>query len=343
MIGRCEMLNINAYAASSESGPFNSFEYTLNDIGPDQVDIKVKYCGVCHSDLSMLNNDWGITSYPFVPGHEVVGTIVNKGVNVQNLELGDDVGLGWFSESCMHCKQCLSGNHNLCPQPEQTIVERYGGFADHVRCHWLWASPIPKGLDLAKLGPMFCGGITVFNPIVQAKVQATDRVGVIGIGGLGHLAIQLLNKWGCEVTAFTSTPEKADQAKNFGAHKVLNSKDVVELERAASSFDFILNTTNANLNWEAYLNLLAPNGVLHTVGVVPDPIPVPAFPLILGQKSVSGSPLGSPATINQMLEFSARHSISPMTEEFNMSDVNDAFEHLKAGKARYRIVLRPDF
>jgi len=337
------MRNINSYAANSEKEKLKPFEYSLSEIGPEQVDVKVKYCGVCHSDLSMLDNEWEITNYPFVPGHEVVGTIVDKGEHVTGLEIGDEVGLGWFSESCMHCNQCLSGNHNLCGQAEQTIVDRYGGFADYVRCHWVWASPIPNGLELAKLGPMFCGGITVFNPIIQFNVQPTDRVGVIGVGGLGHLAIQFLNKWGCEVTAFTSSPDKADEAKQLGAHQIVNSRDDSELEKVAGSMNFIINTTNANLNWDGYLNALAPKGRLHTVGVVPDPIPVPAFPAIIGQKSVSGSPLGSPSTINQMLEFSARHSVLPVTEEFAMSDVNDAFEHLKAGKARYRIVLRSDF
>lgn len=337
------MRNIHAYAASSERGPFEPFEYSLPDIGPDQVDIKVKYCGICHSDLSMLNNDWEITNFPFVPGHEIVGTIVDKGTHVQGLEVGDEVGLGWFSESCMHCNLCLSGNHNLCMTPEQTIVNRHGGFANYVRCHWLWASPIPKGLDVAKLGPMFCGGITVFNPIIQFDVQPTDRVGVIGVGGLGHLAIQFLSKWGCEVTAFTSSPDKADEAINLGAHHIVNSRDEGELEKVAATYNFIINTTNVSLNWDGYLNALAPKGKLHTVGVIPDPIPVPAFPIILGQKSVAGSPLGSPATTNKMLEFSARHSILPVTEEFAMSDVNDAFEHLRAGKARYRIVLRADF
>lgn len=337
------MRSVNAYAANKAKNPLEPFVFSLPDLGPDQVDIKVKYCGVCHSDLSMLNNDWEITGFPFVPGHEVVGEIVDKGEHVQGLDIGDEVGLGWFSESCMHCNQCLSGDHNLCLTPEQTIVERFGGFADYVRCHWVWASPIPKGLDHSKLGPMFCGGITVFNPITQFNVQPTNRVGVIGVGGLGHLAIQFLNKWGCEVTAFTSSPDKAEEARQLGAHNIVNSRDDGELEKIAGSIDFIINTTNADLNWEVYFNALAPKGRLHTVGIVPHPIPVPAFPAIIGQKSVSGSPLGSPATINQMLEFCARHSILPVTEEFAMSDVNNAFEHLEEGKARYRIVLKTDF
>ena len=337
------MRNINAYAANSENENLIPYEFSLSELGPEQVDIKVNYCGICHSDLSMLANDWGITSYPFVPGHEVVGTVIAKGEHVKGLNIGDEVGLGWFSESCLHCNSCLSGNHNLCATPEQTIVNRHGGFADFVRCHWLWATPIPAGLDSSKLGPMFCGGITVFNPIVQFNVQPTDRVGVIGVGGLGHLAIQFLNKWGCEVTAFTSSPNKAAEAKSMGAHHIVDSGDEIELENIAGSYDFIINTTNVNLNWEAYLQALKPKGRFHTVGVVPDPIPVPAFPIIVGQKSVSGSPLGSPATIKQMLEFCNRHNIMPITEEFAMSDINSAFEHLRAGKARYRIILKADF
>ena len=337
------MRTVHAYAANEVKGSLDPFEFSLPDLGPDQVDIKVKYCGLCHSDLSMLNNDWEISAFPFVPGHEVVGQIVDMGEHVQGLEIGDEVGLGWFSESCMHCYQCLSGDHNLCATPEQTIVERFGGIADYVRCHWVWASPIPKGLDLSKLGPMFCGGITVFNPIIQFNVQSTDRVGVIGVGGLGHLAIQFLNKWGCEVTVFTSSPDKAIEAKRLGAHNIINSHDSAELEKMVGSMNFIINTANVTLDWEAYLNVLAPKGRLHTVGVVPEPIAVPAFPVIVGQKSVSGSPLGSPATIMKMLEFCARHSILPVTEQFVMSDVNNAFEHLEAGKARYRIVLKSDF
>lgn len=337
------MRKIKAYAATNENAELTPFEFSLPNLSAEQIDIKVNYCGICHSDLSMLANEWGITEYPFVPGHEIVGTVVAKGAQVKGLAVGDEVGLGWFSQSCLHCDLCLSGQQNLCASSEATIVNRHGGFADHVRCHWMWAAPIPKGLDVSKLGPMFCGGITVFNPILQNNVRPTDRVGVIGVGGLGHLAIQFLNKWGCEVTAFTSSPEKAEEAMRMGAHHIVNSRDDTALEQVASTYDFIINTTNANLSWELYLDALRAKGTLHTVGVVPDPIPVPAFPIILGQKSVSGSPLGSPATVNQMLEFCNRHNIAAVTEEFAMSDVNAAFEHLKSGDARYRIVLKADF
>lgn len=334
------MTTVHAYAATVSGADLEPFTYELGAIGPEQVDIKVEYCGICHSDLAMLHNHWGMTAYPFVPGHEVVGTVAAKGEHVKGLEIGQRVGLGWFSASCMHCHPCLSGDQNLCGAAEQTIVGRHGGFADYVRASWEWVVPLPASLDASKAGPLFCGGITVFNPVVQFGVRPTHRVGVIGIGGLGHLALQFMNKWGCEVTAFTSSANKEAEARSMGAHHVVNSKDSTAMAALAGKFDFILNTTNANLDWNAYLAALGPKGRLHTVGTVPDPIPAPAFTLITGQKSISGSPLGSPATLQDMLEFCARHNIAPVTEEFAMRDVNAALKHLHDGKARYRVVLK---
>jgi uncharacterized zinc-type alcohol dehydrogenase-like protein len=258
------------------------------------VEIKVSHCGICHSDLSMVDNEWGMSVYPFVPGHEVVGTIVATGNQVKLVKAGDRVGMGWFSGSCMACPQCQAGDHNLCGTAEQTIVGRNGGFADRVRCHWLWATPLPPTLDPAKAGPLFCGGITVFNPIVQCGVQPTQRVGVIGIGGLGHLALQFLNKWGCEVLAFTSSDAKRQDALKFGAHDTVNSRDSVQMQKLAGSLDFILVTANVTLDWPVIINALAPRGRLHLVGAVLEPVPVAAFSLIMGQKSISGSPLSSP-------------------------------------------------
>lgn len=333
------MTQVQAYAVRERGGQLSPFEYKLGEIGSDQVDIKVESCGICHSDLAMIDNEWGISNYPVVPGHEVIGTIVRMGEHVKNLKLGQRVGLGWFSGSCMHCHHCLRGDQNLCPTVEQTIVGRNGGFADLVRSSSEWVIELPDSLDANHAGPLFCGGITVFNPMVQFDVRPTQRVGVIGIGGLGHMALQFLNKWGCEVTAFSSTPGKEAEAKQMGAHYVVNSKDSKSLEAQAGRFDFILNTANANLDWSAYINALAPRGRLHTVGVISAPIPAPSFQLITGQRSVSGSPLGSPATIQDMLQFCARHHIMPLTEHFAMKDVNKALDHLRAGKVRYRIVL----
>jgi uncharacterized zinc-type alcohol dehydrogenase-like protein len=333
---------IRAYAATQPKGPLARYDFDPGPLGDDQVEVAVTHCGICHSDLSMLDNEWGMTNYPLVPGHEAVGTVVAVGPHVKTHTVGQTVGVGWYSGSCMGCRQCMSGDHNLCPTAEQTIVGRPGGFADRVRAQAAWAVPLPAGLDPAAAGPLFCGGVTVFNPIVQFDVRPTHRVGVIGIGGLGHLALQFLNKWGCEVTAFSSSAGKADEVKKLGAHRVVNSRDDDAMKKEAGRFDFILNTVNVKLNWQAYIDALAPRGRLHTVGAVAEPIALAAFPLIVGQKSLSGSPLGSPATTATMLEFCVRHGIAPVTERFPLSKVNDALAHLRAGKARYRIVLEND-
>ena len=328
-----------AYAAEAPGQPFKPFEFDPGAIKPDEVEVRVTSCGICHSDLSMHENAWGMTAYPFVPGHEVIGVVEAVGDAVTHLKPGTTVGIGWFSRACMHCHQCMRGDHNLCGEGQGTIVGRHGGFADRVRCQADHAIPLPDGLDPAKAGPLLCGGITVFNPIVQFGVQPTHRVGVIGIGGLGHLAVQFLSKWGCEVTAFTSSDAKRDEAVSMGAHHVVNSRDASKLEPLAGSLDFVISTVNVSLDWKAYIGALAPKGRLHVVGAVLEPVPVEAFDVIMKQRSVSGSPVGSPAALATMFDFAARHGIAPITETFPMSKVNDAFEHLRSGKARYRIVL----
>lgn len=330
------------YAAIAKGSPLKLFEFDPGSLRDEQVEIAVEYCGICHSDLSMIHNDWGQSRYPLVPGHEVVGRVVAIGSQAKGVNVGMRVGLGWMSGSCMACRQCLSGHHNLCLRAEQTIVSRHGGFADRVRCHWAWAMPLPDALDAALAGPLFCGGVTVFNPIVACGVLPTDRVGVIGIGGLGHMALQFLAKWGCEITAFTSSESKHATAIELGAHHVVNATDAAQMRKIAGSLDFILSTVNVSLPWDAILTALAPRGRLHVVGAVLEPIPVAAFSLIGGQKSISGSPVGSPVTTAQMLDFAARHQIAPVVETFPMSQVNEALDHLRAGKARYRIVLQND-
>lgn len=195
---------------------------------------------------------------------------------------------------------------------------------------------------MKKSGPLFCGGITVFNPIVQLGIQPTNRVGVIGIGGLGHLALQFLNKWGCEVSAFSHSSTKEQDAFNMGAHRFLNSTEPDKIDSFQGYFDFILSTVNTPLDWGSYINLLAPKGKFHTVGAIPEPVALEAFPLIMGQRSFSGSPLGSPYWTAKMLEFCQRHQIEAVVETFPMSKANEAFEHLKSGKAKYRIVLEND-
>jgi len=330
---------INAFAAFEPGGELRPFEYDPGPLGTNQVEIDVEHCGICHSDLSMLDNEWGLTAYPFIPGHEVIGSIAAVGGAVTGLDVGQRVGLGWHSGYCMSCDSCLSGDHNLCASSEATIVGRHGGFADKVRASANSVIPLPQSVDPATAGPLFCGGITVFNPLVQFDILPTASVGVIGIGGLGHMALQFLNAWGCEVTAFTSSRAKQEEALKLGAHHTLSSRDPSALEACAGHFDLILSTVNVKLDWNAYLSALKPRGRLHFLGATLEPLDLQVFPMLSGQRSVSGSPVGSPATIRRMLEFTVRHQIQPVTEQFPFVQVNDAIARLRSGQPRYRIVI----
>lgn len=330
---------IKAYAAMEVGGALQPFEYDPGPLADDDVEIAVESCGICHSDISMLDNDWGSTQYPFVPGHEVVGVIAAVGANVTEYQEGQRVGLGWHSAYCHHCNTCDSGDHNLCASSTSTIVGRHGGFADKVRAQAKAVVLIPEKINPNSAGPLFCGGITVFNPLVQYDIKPTSTVAVIGIGGLGHMALQFLNAWGCEVTAFTSSESKKEEALSLGAHHVLDTSDPHALVEAAGQFDFILSTVNVKLDWNAYVGTLAPKGRLHFVGATLEPLDLAVFPLIGGQRSVSASPVGSPATIKTMLDFSALHEIEPQVEYFRFDQVNEALQHLRDGKAKYRIVL----
>lgn len=327
------------WAAKAAGAALEPYDYTPGPLGAEEVEVAVEYCGICHSDQSMIDNEWGNARFPFVPGHEVVGKVVRVGDQVRGLKLGQRVGIGWYKGSCMHCHSCMEGTHQLCRTVKPTIVGSNGGFANRLRAHWAWAIALPDNLDPSMAGPLFCGGSTVFAPLLEHDIKPTDRVGVVGIGGLGHLALRFLNAWGCEVTAFTSSLSKQEEAQRLGAHKVVASTDSAALKAMAGTLDFLLITASADLDWNALLATLRGKGRLHFVGIAPNAIPVHVFSLIPQQKSLSGSPVGSPAHMATMLEFCARHQILPQVEIFPMSQVNQAIDHLRAGKARYRVVL----
>ncbi len=330
---------IKAYAAFGPGEALKPFEYDPGVLRASDVEIAVEHCGICHSDLSMLSNSWGITQYPLVPGHEVVGRIVDRGEFVRHLKLGQRVGLGWHSGYCMTCSTCLSGDHNLCADAEPTIVGRHGGFADKVRADAASVVALPDTIAAQSAGPLFCGGITVFNVLLQHNIPSTARVAVIGIGGLGHMALQILKVWGCHVTAFTSSETKKADALKLGADETLNSQQLDASTSVARQFDLILSTVNVGLDWNAYIATLRPKGRLHFVGATLDPLDINVFPLILNQCSVSGSPVGSPASIHTMLDFVARHNIEPVVESYRFDQVNEALARLESGKAHYRVVL----
>jgi uncharacterized zinc-type alcohol dehydrogenase-like protein len=314
----------------------------LGPLGAEDVEVAVEHCGLCHSDLSVFNNDWGNSQYPAILGHEVVGRVTAVGPHAKGRQVGQRVGVGWFSASDMHCRQCMSGNHHLCPQVQATIIGHRGGFASHIRVHWAWAFPLPEKLNFAEAGPLLCGGVTVFAPLTRFA-RPTDRVGIIGIGGLGHMAVKFAAAYGCDVTAFTASESNFEEAKGFGAHHVVSTKNPAAIKRLGGTFDLLISTVNVKLDWDALIGTLAPNGKLHVVGAVLEPIPVTAFSLILQQRSVSGSPTGSPVAIETMLDFASRHNVAPQTEHFPMSKINEAFARLASGKAHYRIVLDADF
>lgn len=337
------MAKIKGWAALGPKQKLELFTYEPDDLGREEVEIAVEYCGLCHSDLSIVNNEWGMSQYPIIPGHEAVGRIMAVGDQVKRLKIGQIVGVGWNAGSCMHCHVCMTGEHNLCSTIQPTIVGHQGGFAERIRSHWAWAIPIPENMDVSSAGPLLCAGATVFTPLLTFGVKPTDRVGIVGIGGLGHLGLKFAKAWGCEVTAFTSTLAKADEARGFGAHNIVSSRDSEEILKAANTLDFLLITVNTPLDWSALVKTLKPNGRMAIVGAVLEPMEISAIDLIFGQKRVVGSLNGGPAATAAMLDFAVRHNITPQVEHFPMSKVNEAMEHLASGKARYRVILDADF
>lgn len=327
------------YAATEAGGELKKFEYDLGQLGDHQVDVKVENFGICYSDVSMIDNHWGMTSYPFVPGHEIIGTVKAVGSHVKHLTVGQRVGVGWESGSCGTCESCMTGHQNLCGSSIPTVLGPYGGFSETVRASAGFAIPIPVNLDPVATGPLLCGGITVFSPMLENNVKPTHRVGVIGVGGLGHLAIKFLRAWGCEVTAFSHSAKKEAEAKQLGAHNFVNSSDSAELAKWANTFDYIISTVNVSLDWTTYLVTLRPKGKLILVGAVLEPIQFGLFPMLVGEKVISSGSIGSPAAIATMLNFAARHNILPMIETFKFSQVNEAIQKLRDGKMRYRAVL----
>lgn len=333
------MPHIHGLAAHAAGAELLPFKYQPGELGAQDVEIGISHCGICHSDLHLISNDWGISQYPFIPGHEIVGKVTAVGTDVQSLKVGQRVGLGWQSNSCGHCEWCISGQENLCAQSEGTCVHRHGGYADRVRANARFVIPIPDALESENAAPLLCGGITVYNPLRSHGVNPSSRVGVIGIGGLGHLAIQFARAFGAEVTAFSTSQEKEAEAKALGAHKFVNTRESRALKDAAGCFDFILNTANADQDWGVYVQALRPTGTLCFVGVPPSPVTLHAFPLISGARTIAGSPIGSPRQLREMLDVAARHGVKAQTEAFPMAKANEAIEKVKKNKVRYRAVL----
>lgn len=332
-------MTVKGYAVKAAKGRLEPFEYEPGPLGPREVEVKVSHCGVCHSDIAMIDDDWGWSRYPLVPGHEVVGTVVAVGGEVgDRLAVGTRVGVGWQCGSCGRCEWCHTGKEHLCAQNRPTIVGHHGGWAETVRCDLDFAVPLPEALPPEDAGPLMCAGTTVFTPMVHYGVAPWMRTAVLGVGGLGHLAVQFLAKMGCEVTAISSSHDKDDDTRKLGATHFLATKGTDELKKAANSFDFILSTVSADVPWGDYVAALRPQGRLVICGLPESDIRFPVVPL-LAERSVSGGSAGSPSDTARMLEFAARTGVRPMTEQFPIAEVNAAVERTRSGKVRFRAVL----
>jgi alcohol/geraniol dehydrogenase (NADP+) len=336
-------MTVTAFAAVEAGAELTPYRYDADALGPLEVDVDVTHCGICHSDIGMIDNEFGYSRFPVVAGHEAVGVVsaVGSAVDPQRLSIGQRVGIGAIAGSCMACEFCLTGRHQLCASRDDTILRGdRGGFASSLRASdWRFAYPIPDAIESIHAGPMLCAGVTVFAPFLRHGVTPTDRVGIVGIGGLGHLAIQFARAWGCEVTAISSSASKRDEAHEFGADHFIATRDTDDLAQAAGSFDFIMSTVSADLPWDEYLTALKPQGTLSVVGVPASALRLGAFELLYSEKKVSGGVPASRQETVQMLDFAARTGVRPKVEVFPIADINEAVARVRAGKPRYRAVV----
>jgi alcohol/geraniol dehydrogenase (NADP+) len=333
------MSEIQGLAAHAAGAQLLSFKYKVGDLAPSDVEVKISHCGVCHSDVHLIDNDWGISKYPFIPGHEIVGTVTAVGSLVTDRKPGDRVGIGWQADSCGVCEWCRQGDEHLCAKAQPTCVGRNGGYADAIRVNSRFAIPVPEVLESENVAPLLCGGITVYSPLRNHLARPSSRVGIVGIGGLGHLGIQFAKAFGCEVTAFSTSKDKEAEARSLGAHHFVNTLDTGALKKVVNCYDLILSTVSADQDFQSFVNALRPKGTLVVLGASPSPLQINGFSLLAQQKAVAGSPTGSPRDLYEMLDVAARHNVKAITESFKMKDANEAVKRVKNNKVRYRAVL----
>lgn len=333
-------MDISAWAAPKAKGALEPFRYAAAALGPLDVQIDITHCGICHSDLHLINDDWGGSRYPLVPGHEIIGQVMQVGSAVSHLRPGMRVGVGWQRSACGECEWCRRGDDNLCPRSQATCRGHHGGFATAIVTDSRFAFPVPEALSSAQAAPLLCAGVTVFSPLRQHQIGSGTRVGVLGIGGLGHLALQFAKALGAEVTALSSTRNKEADARRFGADAFLATGETGALHSARRTLDFILCTVNVDLPWGDYMALLRPYGKLCFVGVPPSPLGLTAGEVISGQKSIVGSAIGGRAMMTDMLGFAAAHKVAAQIEALPMNEVNAAVRKVAANEARYRMVLQ---
>lgn len=333
---------VEAMAIAQDGKTLSPHRYELEALGPRDVLIEVSICGVCRGDLRLFRRRDQSDSGLLVPGHEIVGYVIETGEAVDTHNPGDRVGVGWQSGSCGRCEWCRQGEPELCPVQEETCISRPGGYATHMKVQAEFAVPIPPEIDSRHAAPLLCGGLAVFSPLERRNLKPGSRVGVVGIGGLGHLALQFCKALGLGALAFSTSSSKANDACALGADAFIEINDQSSMKKMESSCDFILSTSAGNVNWRQLLKLLRPGGTLCAIGVASSEIQLPVCELIDERKTISGSPIGSPKTLRALLEFVSRHGIRPWTEAFRMSGAFEAIARLERGEVRYRAVLEQD-
>ena len=344
------MYNTRAYAAASATAPLASSTIPRRDPIAHDVQIEILFCGICHSDLHQVRNEWSgfmPTTYPCVPGHEIVGRVARVGSAVKKFKPGDLAAVGCLVDSDRTCRECEAGLEQFCPNAVLTYNSpdkhtggvTYGGYSDSIVVDQRFVLRVPSNLDLAGAAPLLCAGITTYSPMRHWGVTKGKKVGVVGIGGLGHMAVKIAHALGAHVVAFTTSPDKKENALRLGADEVVVSRNASEMQKHAGSFDFILDAVSANHDINAYISLLARDGNITLVGAPEKPLSVAAFGLIFGRHSLSGSPIGGIAETQEMLDFCGKHNITADVEVIPIQKVNEAYERLLKSDVKYRFSI----
>lgn len=342
------MTKSKAYAAQTKTSPLAPFTIDRREPGPKDVAIDIKFCGICHSDVHQVRDEWGGSLYPMVPGHEIVGHVTAVGANVKKFKVGDTVGVGCMVDSCRACVNCKDGEEQFCVEgmtatynskerDGKTLAQ--GGYAQSIVVDEAFVLSVDKKLDLAAAAPLLCAGITTYSPLKRWKAGPGKKVGIVGLGGLGHMGVKIAVAMGADVTVFTTSESKVEDAKKLGAHNVILSKDKKQMTAAANSFDFILDTVSADHDINAYLNLLKRDGTLTQVGLPSNPVAISLFPLVMKRINFSGSLIGGIRETQEMLDFCAKHDIVSDIELIKADQINEAYDRLVKSDVKYRFVI----
>jgi len=338
---------VKAFGTEAQDKPLHSMNVQRRALLDNDVEMEILYCGICHSDLHAIKNDWGFTAYPVVPGHEIIGKVTKTGSKVSKFKEGDLAGIGCIVDSCGHCHQCNEGEEQFCEEgwtlvfnaPDKHIGGvTYGGFSKHIVCDANYILKIPEFENLGAAAPLLCAGITTYSPLKHWGAGPGKKIGIIGIGGLGHMAVKIAKAMGAHVTVFTTSPEKVEDAKRLGADEAVLSKDSEQMA-AQKGFDMILDTVSAKHDVNVYLSCLKADGSLVLVGLPSEPLDIGAFNIVTGRKSLSGSIIGGIAETQEVIDFCYKHNITADSEIIKMQDINEALERLDKGDVKYRFVI----